>query len=212
MDDVFEYTHNFHAMSDLTPEVHYNANTRDLMVNLDPADDAETDVLYVYHNVPQAVFDEFRNADSKGAFYNRVIKRTYGPGDLLGDYLDIEEIEVSVNEPEPVLTSVPSTTSMGGDGTFRWNVPIHAVGTPKALVEKEPVNEPAVNEPSNYVSLATPAVSNNLRKFVVAFEVGNKITDYTLYETDWNAAAVAVEALGDQLGQNFKVKGLSLVD
>lgn len=32
---------------------------------------------YVIRNVPQEVFDQFLAADSKGSFYNRVIKPNY---------------------------------------------------------------------------------------------------------------------------------------
>lgn len=33
--------------------------------------------LYVYPDVPQEVFDEFLNADSKGSYFNRNIKPVY---------------------------------------------------------------------------------------------------------------------------------------
>lgn len=33
--------------------------------------------LYVYHNVPQDIFDELMNADSKGSYFNRNIKPVF---------------------------------------------------------------------------------------------------------------------------------------
>jgi hypothetical protein len=33
--------------------------------------------LYVYHDVPQHVFEELLNADSKGSYFNRNIKPVY---------------------------------------------------------------------------------------------------------------------------------------
>ena len=33
--------------------------------------------LYVYHEVPQEVFDEFKASDSKGSYFNRNIKPMY---------------------------------------------------------------------------------------------------------------------------------------
>lgn len=32
---------------------------------------------YVYHNVPEEVFEQFMNAPSKGMFYNQYIKGSY---------------------------------------------------------------------------------------------------------------------------------------
>lgn len=32
---------------------------------------------YVYHNVPQEVFEQFKNSPSKGKFYNQYIKGRY---------------------------------------------------------------------------------------------------------------------------------------
>jgi hypothetical protein len=33
--------------------------------------------VYTYHNVPQEIYEEMLNSDSKGSYLNRAIKRTY---------------------------------------------------------------------------------------------------------------------------------------
>lgn len=59
----------FIASIGFIPTVHHNCGI--LMVELKGGD------LYAYDNVPRGIFDDFREADSKGAYLNQVIKPFY---------------------------------------------------------------------------------------------------------------------------------------
>ncbi len=50
----------------------YDAEKRELHVRF-----KQTGITYVYYDVQETVFDEFLQADSKGGYLNRVLKRRY---------------------------------------------------------------------------------------------------------------------------------------
>jgi hypothetical protein len=58
--------------SSLIDKIGYDAETQTLSVQMNNSSD-----LYVYERVPQAVFDDFLAADSKGAFFVHNIKGKY---------------------------------------------------------------------------------------------------------------------------------------
>lgn len=76
------YTQDFSPFSSLVDDVYYDADTRELTVDLN-------DEIYRYSGVPEQVFNDFRSASSAGGFYTPEVKRKYGPGDYLGHYDEI---------------------------------------------------------------------------------------------------------------------------
>lgn len=58
----------FHPSSSLVERVEYNRNSRKLLVSLNGSH-------YLYKMVSPDTFREFRESDSKGRFFNRVIKQ-----------------------------------------------------------------------------------------------------------------------------------------
>ncbi|HOE01214.1 MAG TPA: KTSC domain-containing protein [Kiritimatiellia bacterium] len=58
--------------SSLIAKVGYSADAKELVVQMHNSSD-----IYVYKGVPQAVYDDFLAADSKGAFYVKNIKGQY---------------------------------------------------------------------------------------------------------------------------------------
>lgn len=77
---TFNFTHaDTEVQSNLVGEAYYNDSTRELVVLLGYDGEA-----YKYDGVPLNVYNELVSASSVGGFYNRVIKRDYGPGTYLG--------------------------------------------------------------------------------------------------------------------------------
>lgn len=54
-------------------KVGYNSKTNELIVVIDGA----LGVIYVYKNVPEEVYEDFINSNSKGFYYSNNVKHTY---------------------------------------------------------------------------------------------------------------------------------------
>ena len=107
------YTREVHSTaidtSSLVDEVFYNENTNDLYVDL-------YDKIYKYSNVTSDVVREFSAADSAGNFYNTVIKKKFGPGEHIGDWMSVDYREVDVEtEVEPQATYVTNVSLLTPD-------------------------------------------------------------------------------------------------
>lgn len=89
--------------------LYYNEKTKELLVGVVDSNNA-----YVYSGVPRHVYTGFANAVSKGYFWNKVVKRQYGPADDAGWTDEVNFIEYGKEN----LNAGPT------------------VGTPKGLADK----------------------------------------------------------------------------
>lgn len=85
--------------------LYYNEKTKELLVGVVDSNNA-----YIYEGVPRHVYVSFASAISKGYFWNKIVKKQYGPADDAGWTDEVNFIEYAT----------PSTAS---------------VGTPKGLTE-----------------------------------------------------------------------------
>lgn len=78
----FKYTDEVDPNSSLVDVAYYNANTKDLALDLN-------DQVYVYENVDEADFRKFYTEPSAGRYYNTEFKNKYGPAEILGHCDDL---------------------------------------------------------------------------------------------------------------------------
>lgn len=199
---TFNFTHaETEVQSDLVGEAYYNEGTRELVVLL--GFDGEA---YKYDSVPPSVYRELVAASSVGGYYNRVVKRDYGPGTHLGTLgWDNEEFFVNgykapamaavVNEG-PYLSLAPEGVSVQG-GHFELN-----------------------KSGDSYFSLVTPTPARfgadlsetaTLRHDVV-FTVNGAEAEksYTVDSVDLDGAVDALDEIADMLGVDVSVKRVTV--
>lgn len=196
----FDYTDAREVHSTAVDEVHYNANTKELAVDLD-------DSIYIYKNVPEDVYRSLVFADSVGRKFIDV-KRQYGPSSFLGYYDNVEYVKVGFNAPsmaavgtpknltyaEGALVSTPSTTA---PSEFRLTLGVNADSRNTA--------------PTNVVGEELPeTVKYN---YVVDFVVkgGTEVRQFkTTAGNQWNDAVENLREVADMLGVDFDVKGVTV--
>lgn len=176
--------------SSVVHEAYYDRNSRKLAVVLSSGEG------YVYNNVPEYTYHELVDADSPGAYYNRVIKRTYGPATALG-YVDSDDF--THQYPAPDMSNVVSPVRLSG-----------AV-TPKNLTYAPNATVTSTTSGSYYVTLANAPERNTTARFAVTFEVGGKSRTHTLDAESFGAAEAAVVEIASMLDLTFDVKEIKKV-
>jgi len=191
--------------STLVDEIYYNANDKSMLVDLD-------DTVYHYTDVPVEVFEAFKASSSKGRFYGRKIKSSYGPGTKVGHYTEVEAREVD-KVKAPVLASV------GAAPLPNWERPRDASGRFQSSGLRVKTPEPVAPVTGLYTTLrtvdSTPGVENvagQTRTHVIAFTLKGK--DRVKYHTvQANSVDEAVSLLSDAaeaLDATFTVKEVTV--
>lgn len=194
-DYTFEFTdhlnpvfkHGSRTPSEAISALYYDAASRTLVVVI-----AESGNAYLYEDVPVYVWSAFKNSLSKGFFYSRAIKNTYGPANNLGDadqifFEDVRKVPASTGN----VIAFPSTTS----------------GTPKGLTY---ASDAKVTTSAPVFDLIQGGKDEDAveRLHEVVFTVEG-VRDERSYRTETTDVETAVEALGevaDMLSLNFTVK------
>ena len=192
----FGYTHKEEGLdSSLVDGAYYNANTRELAVDLN-------DKVYVYSEVPSHVFDTLVKASSPGTKFQD-IKRTYGPSRRLGffDRVNFDKVE--------------DRTARAAD--------MSSVGTPKGLTlatNATVTDNTSTAVTNSYTTLNfTPnakieVISGNTeRTFSVDFVVGDsKVRTHTLKADSFGEAEAALEEIAEMLDLEFVIKEIKVVE
>lgn len=185
----FYYTQTADVDSSAVDEVYYNANSKELAVDLH-------DEVYVYQNVPKARYEALVNADSVGRAF-REVKRDYGPSEYLGYCSEVDY--------------VPTREAFDA-------VDMASVGTPKALTYAENAKVDGVRvsgsgstSTGTLLTLSVPE-RNKSRVFAVEFESGDKVRTHTLSAESFGAAEQAVLNIGAMLDLEFNVKVVRVVE
>jgi hypothetical protein len=192
---TFLYTHAFESYLDssLVESAYYDSVTTRLAVTL-LDDDGDTAFTYVYSHVPFGTYESFRHADSKGEYYNRVIKRQYGPGDNLG-YMDDDDFTIRLSSIIDATQAAPVTITAS-------NSPYVSLS---AVAEASQAEE-------NFVSLERPESDERVTyKHVVHFTVegGNEVKTYTVEAgSNVHEATDALAESAKALGIDVTVKGV----
>lgn len=176
---TFTYTDHADTSSELVEGLYYNEATRELALDLN-------DSIYVYRNVPAYTFREFRDAPSKGRYFQN-FKRTFGPSERVGYWDEVD---------------------------FQNGTPAPAMDDPRTLVGAGSVDKGAVdtgngvNTTINVFSLETPGAGNSLRKHTVVFTVGSdsKENEHNVNVVSVDEAVKAVQDIAAMLGLTFNVK------
>lgn len=181
---TFEYTATKPVNSSAVDEVHYNANTKELAVDLH-------DEVYVYSGVPESRYEALVNAPSVGRTF-REVKRDYGPSEYLGYVTDVDYEKSGVDAPDmgAVLTVGSARTA--------------AVGTPKALTLAPNAVVTGTTERFD-LAPAAPAASAT-RKHTVVFTANGAERKHTLNVASVDEAVAAVNEIAAMLDLAFKVK------
>lgn len=88
----FEYTKAYETASSFVDVVYVNENDDYVVVEL-------TNDFYKYKGVPAYAVSNLVGAGSVGTHYNTVFKPAYGPGEHLGEWLEVDEVQVPLNKP-----------------------------------------------------------------------------------------------------------------
>jgi len=110
-EDTFEATAQFDVTgSSFVEEVAYDADEYELLVLLNSARG------YLYKNVPPSVFRAFKEAHSKGQYYNNWIKRSgYGPATEVA-------WDTEIVDKAPSRSFIPATSVTISQGTPSLNI------------------------------------------------------------------------------------------
>lgn len=119
---MFVYTHHFSdSDSEVVRGVYYNVRSKELHVVLNSGNVAG------YLNVPSDIFVDFREAKSRGKFWNKVIKKHFN-GTSGADsfqyqaYYDSLQQETQESEPSPDPKKPTYSVTVHVDGTLRFDV------------------------------------------------------------------------------------------
>lgn len=158
-------------------DLYYNENTQELTVDLD-------DRIYRYSGVPKDEYYTFLNAASAGNHYGGYFKRTYGPGEFIGDW---DEISFE-----------------------REAVKSQSIGTPQNFVHtgQTLVTNVVASNTANY-SLTAPA-STNTRDHVVKFVANGAERVHTVKTTTVDEAVKAINDIAAMLDLTFTVKSVTV--
>lgn len=194
--EQFEYTHEFSgAGSEAVDDVYYDSETNELLVVV------TSGYGYLYRGVPYSVFDQFRNADSFGRFYNFMVKGKYTS---IGIGYDPEVDEKSYEAPSMAAVGTPKalTYADGASITFApegFGISNGQFVTTGSLVS---LSAPVASYPADRVTY----------KHVVHFTVegGNEVKTYTVEAgSNVHEGVEALKEVAEALGQNdFVVKGV----
>lgn len=190
----FEYTHNPRVNSSAVDEVWYNADNKELAVNLH-------DEVYVYQNVPFARYQALVFAGSVGRAF-REVKRDYGPSEYLGYRSDLDIEQKSYAAPD-----MSGGYARGGLVTTPRTVIHDATKSEPVNTNDEPVN--TAGGPSEYVSLKVEDVTTS-RNHRVVFETEHGVKTHDVPAESVDEAKAVVENLATLLGVDAKVKEVTV--
>ena len=170
--------------------LYYNDKTKELLVGV-----VDTNNAYIYEGVPRHVYVAFVGAVSKGYFWNKIVKKQYGPADDAGWTDEVNFIEY------------------GSQATA-------TAGTPKALNDNTGANvllfplkaEPEA-APVKVKTEASEPVFKDAKSADVKFNLGGRDAVTTFTGTQTVSAAVAeitqiAETLG--LGEALVIKAVTI--
>lgn len=189
----FEYTHTREVSSSAVDEIHYNANTKELAVDLD-------DSIYVYSNVPLDVYENLVRSQSVGRAFVEV-KRQYGPSKFLGHYDYVEYVKVGFDAPSMAAVGTPKNLT---------------------YAEGAVVTAPSTTNPSDFrltlghqpvaTAASTPTVSEIFRDHRVLFNVEGMIglRTYNVKAGSVEGAVKALEEATSALGLTVNVKEVTV--
>lgn len=191
---TFDYTSSVTGLdSSLVDSAYYNANTRELAVDLQ-------DRIYVYSEVPVGTYLALVNHHSPGSKFQE-IKRNYGPGKRLGYFSSVnfsKAVDRTVIAPDMSSVGTPKAMTYASDATVTGNSTASHINV----------------NPSTYVTLTSaPVVSgNNDSTFAVEFLVGNKVRTHTLKAKSFGEAEAALEEIAEMLDLEFDIKEIKVIE
>lgn len=185
---TFEYTHTKPVNSSAVDEVHYNANTKELAVDLH-------DEVYVYSGVPESRYEALTNAPSVGRTF-REVKRDYGPSEYLGYVRDIGYEKSGVDSGVTTASGV---------------VPKNLTYASNAKVTTSTTGNYA-SQPSEFISLNayTDTKSPSKRKHEVVFEAAGAERIYSLEATSVDEAVEALQGVAEALDIDVQVRAVTV--
>lgn len=182
--EVFGYTDFMQTFySQIVLAAYYDANTSELLVSLAGSG------VYLYHNVPATTWSEFKNAESKGHFYNTVVKRHYGPGTGYL-FVGVEPIDDEPAKGTPKGLTYAEDAVVDGERVRLYGVHRRK---PAAVAQENNVVLSITNEPKRF-------------RTEVFFEANGTEKSHTLYVHDSNEAVEAVEQIGAMLDVDLNIK------
>jgi len=97
--------------SEAIDSLYYNDKTKELLVGA-----ASSGEAYVYTGVPRHVYVAFKEAVSKGFFWNKIVKRQYGPSKDVGwtdevDFVEYGRHLAAAGTPKGLTTNEQTKTS-----------------------------------------------------------------------------------------------------
>lgn len=185
------YTDKWDGYSHAVETAIYDADTKTFAVEL------ASGSVYAYKNVPEHVWNSFKASISKGRFYNKTIKKDYGPGTELDEWAVEEADKRAYNAPD--MGSVTATAgSLGLTGT-----PKNLTYAADAKVDGKPVAE----QRYSLVTNLQPALLEDRLDHTVRFTVGDntEVKSYRFNAESVADAVAVVNGLGDAMGLEFKV-------
>lgn len=188
-EETFTYTHEYTVDSSVIEGVYYNAN--DGYVVLDVGEE-----FYLYKTVTQADVEDLVEGDengSVGAYYNRVWKSKFGPGEHLGNWYDWDEFYEDTREtPQQAFDRVKAQADAVVNG---YQLENHDVTREFSL---QPIPEKAVGVSD--VESATTVVYFNLP------DVGDKEFQFKASTSDVYEAVDELHEYVSRIGQRGAVK------